>query len=80
MRSTSFRREADFLPNLNNDSKYLLLKNFADIENEYTFSATGVNVDYILTLSRNSNGYYITEKKSIDKLYENIFIVRSVCG
>ncbi|MDY3306756.1 hypothetical protein [Psychrobacter sanguinis] len=74
MRSTSFRREADFLPNLNNDSKYPLFKNFADIENEYTFSATGVNVDYILTLSRNSNGYYITEKKSIDKLYENIFI------
>ena len=62
MRSTSFRREADFLPNLNNDSKYPLFKNFADIENEYTFSATGVNVDYILTLSRNSNGYYITEK------------------
>ena len=68
MRSTSFRREADFLPNLNNDSKYPLFKNFADIENEYTFSATGVNVDYILTLKKKKKSNNKTKKKSIDKL------------
>lgn len=60
------------IPRLVRDDDNPQLKNFASIEDVYTYNAKGLNVDYILVLTRSHHGGYRTEKYSITKAYEEV--------
>lgn len=59
--------------NNKNDERYVHYKRIYEcFEDEYTFDAKGINVDYILALRYSKNNHIFIEKVPIDKFFDEL--------
>ena len=54
------------------DLNYQEFKTISDITDAFTFEATGINVDYLLTLQRNNTGF-LKKQVTIHTYFADIF-------